>query len=307
MPTQQSAYRQHHSTETAVTKVYNDLLLASDRGLVSALCLLDLTAAFDTVDHDLLLLRLEQQFGLRGVPLLWFASYLRCRSYRVWHGGCTSRTVWVACSVPQGSVLGSWLFIMCAADLAENVKEHKVNLHGYADDTQLYIHCVSVLERCIKHVDDWMSAHRLKLNMDKTELLWVGTKYNLSKLNSSGPSLQLKSSTVNSCQHARMFVVQFSSDLSLDKHISSVSSSCFHQLRQLRRIRRSLDKESAATLVHAFVQSASEMTYIVSSGALNSTHSLLQCSVRRGTKDGNRQAPARAECRCKAHQQYQEI
>jgi len=208
MPTQQSAYRQHHSTETAVTKVYNDSLLAADSGLVSALCLLDLTAAFDTVDHDLLLLRLEQQLGLRGVPLLWFASYLRCRSYRVCHAGCTSKTVWVACSVPQWSVLGPRLFIMYTADLNDNVKEHKVNLHGYADDTQLYIHCqpdetsaaVALFERCIKDVDDWMSANTLKLNIDKTELLWVGTKYNLSKLNGCGPSLQLKSSTVNSCQ-----------------------------------------------------------------------------------------------------------
>jgi len=184
--------------------------MAADSGLVSALCLLDLTAAFDTVDHDLLLLRLERQFSLRGVPLLWLASYLRCRSYRVWHAGCTSRTVWVTCSVPQGSVLGPRLFIMYAADLADNFKEHKVNLHGYADDTQLYTHCqpdetvaaVAVLERCIKDVDDWMSANRLKLNMDKRELLWVGTKFNLSKLNGSGPSLSSSpplSTHVNMC------------------------------------------------------------------------------------------------------------
>ena len=69
LPLTQSAYRRFHSTETAVTTVYNDLLLAADSGQVSALCLLDLTAAFDTVDHDLLLLRLEHKFGLRGVVL----------------------------------------------------------------------------------------------------------------------------------------------------------------------------------------------------------------------------------------------
>jgi len=66
MPKTQSAYRKYHSTETAVTRVYNDLLLAADRRQVSALWLLDLTAAFDTVDHELLLLRLERQFGLRA-------------------------------------------------------------------------------------------------------------------------------------------------------------------------------------------------------------------------------------------------
>jgi len=71
LPTQ-SAYRKFHSTETAVSKVYNDLLLAADKGQVSALCLLDLTAAFDTVHHELLLLRLERQFGLRGTVLQWF-------------------------------------------------------------------------------------------------------------------------------------------------------------------------------------------------------------------------------------------
>ena len=75
MPVPQSAYRRDHSTETAVLKVQNDLMLAAD-GQLSALCLLDLTAAFNTVDHELLLLRLERQFGLRGAVLQWFRSYL---------------------------------------------------------------------------------------------------------------------------------------------------------------------------------------------------------------------------------------
>ena len=80
-------YRQFHSTETAVTKVFNDLLLAADDGEVSALCLLDLTAAFDTVDQDLMLLKLERQFGLHGIVLKCFQSYLCDRTFRVIYNG----------------------------------------------------------------------------------------------------------------------------------------------------------------------------------------------------------------------------
>ena len=96
MPTAQSAYWKYHSMETATAKVFNDLLLATDSGQVSALCLLDLTAAFDTVDHQLLLRRLECQFGLRGIALGWFQSYLSGRSYRVIYAGTTSSVVYTS-------------------------------------------------------------------------------------------------------------------------------------------------------------------------------------------------------------------
>jgi len=102
MPTAQSAYWKYHSTETATAKVFDDLLLATDRGQVSALCLLDLTAAFDTVDHQLLLRHLKCQFGLRGIALGWFQSYLSGRSYRVIYAGSTSSVIYIVCSVPQG-------------------------------------------------------------------------------------------------------------------------------------------------------------------------------------------------------------
>jgi len=124
-------------------------------------------------------------------------------------------TVHVICSVPQGSVLGPRLFIMYSADLANKALEHDIKFHGYADKTQLCVYCrpeeiaatTPKLECCITDMDSWMSANRLKLNMDKTELLWAGTRYNMSMLNVSGPSLQLNNVTVNASQHVRVLGV----------------------------------------------------------------------------------------------------
>ena len=128
MPTYQSAYRKFHSTETALLRLYNDLLVATDRGQVSGLCLLDLTAAFDTVDHELLLYRLDRMFGVRGQSKEWFKSYLTGRSYSVVYGGTTSTVIQVTCSVPQGSVLGPLLFILYTADLADLASKFGVKL-----------------------------------------------------------------------------------------------------------------------------------------------------------------------------------
>ena len=118
LPGWQSAYRRLHSTETAVTKVFNDLLMAVDRGQMSALCLLDLPSAFDTVDHDLLLQRLACQFGLCGTVLQWIQSCLSCRTFRVVYGDVLAFIVHVMCSVPQGSVLGPlFFFILYMTDM----------------------------------------------------------------------------------------------------------------------------------------------------------------------------------------------
>jgi len=100
--------------------VYNDLLWAADGGQVLPLCLCDLAAAFNTVDHDLSLLWLEHQFGLHGMS--WFQSYLTGRTFRVVHDGGTSSTVHIMCSLPQGSVMGPQLFILYAANLAAKPK-----------------------------------------------------------------------------------------------------------------------------------------------------------------------------------------
>jgi len=104
---------------------------------------LHLTGAFDSVDHDLLMLRLERSFGPRGVVHQWFSSYLSDRKFQVVCGGNTSSVVIIVCSVPQGSVLGPRLFILYTTDLTHLAAAHDVSIHPCADDTQLslYFQC----------------------------------------------------------------------------------------------------------------------------------------------------------------------
>jgi len=110
MPQLQSAYRPRHSTETAVTKVLSDVLSAIDNGSVAALVFLDLSAAFDTVDHEILLRRLES-FGIGGCTLRWFKSYLVGRRQFVCTFSSSSSPTVTVCGVPQGSVLGPIPFL----------------------------------------------------------------------------------------------------------------------------------------------------------------------------------------------------
>jgi len=122
------------------------------------------------------MLRLERQFGLRGVVLQWFHSYLTDRTFQVVCAGRKSAVVIIPCSVPQGSVLCQRLFILYMADLADVVSAHDVKHHAYANDTQLCLRCRTQeattaahrLDVCITDVQRWMEANRLKLNADKT-------------------------------------------------------------------------------------------------------------------------------------------
>jgi Reverse transcriptase (RNA-dependent DNA polymerase) len=158
----QSAYRKCHSTETALFKVVNDLLLAADHGEVSALCLIDLSVAFDTVDHELLLSRLQSRFGVVSTALNWFTSYLTNRSCAVMYGSNLSDVVQLVCSVPQGSILGLLLFLLYTAELEYVGAGMGVSIHMYTDDTKLYVHCklsgmidaVARLEQCIDRFDN---------------------------------------------------------------------------------------------------------------------------------------------------------
>ena len=216
----QSAYKAGHSTETALARVLNDMLRSIDERRVTILVLLDLSAAFDTVVHDILLHRLCHRFGVTGRALDWFRSYLTSRSERVTVNGTCSRKHIITCGVPQGSVLGPILFLACV----------------------------------ISDTRSWMAANFMMINDDKTELAIFGTRQQLNKLEHplsiiSGEELVFPS------EKNRNLGVILDPCLRLHLHINNIIRVCVFHLRNIAKIRKFLTFDACQAVVHAFVSS----------------------------------------------------
>lgn len=258
----QSAYTKFHSTETVLLSLYDHLTNAIGLRQVSCLCLLDLSAAFDTIDHSILLQRLSDWFGIDGLVLKWFRSYLASRSFRVHCSSFFSSPHSSTVGFPQGSVLGPILFILYTTPLSSLISSLSLNHHLYADDTQLFIsfmpnmfnHASSIIHNALEQISAWMSANLLTLNPSKTEFLLIGLKQQLSKI--SSPSLTLNSTTtILPSPSARNLGMIFDQHLSFSDQISSLSRICFSHIRDLRRIRPVLDHKTAITIATSIVHS----------------------------------------------------
>lgn len=225
----QSGFRVLHSTETVLLKVTNDLLLATDREESAVLILLDLSAAFDTVDHAILIDRLKTWVGIRDTALSWFYSYLLERTFAVTIGNHSSSTAHITCGVPQGSILGPILFSIYMLPLGHIIQQHNVSFHCYADDTQIYLplrpgdpRSLAAVVDCIKDINCWMAQNFLPLNNSKSEILLFSSSKSISLIkNSLGPL----SSNVQPT--AKNLGVIFDSDLSFQPHISIFSTPLF--------------------------------------------------------------------------------
>lgn len=254
----QSAYRQHHSTETALCRIYNDLLLNIQNSKASLLILLDLSAAFDTIDHNLLLKDLEDT-GINGRALLLLESYVKHRHQKVALKDSTSNPLELRFGVPQGSVLGPVLFSLYSSKLSKIMAAHGVNYHLYADDTQIYIPISDItaskskINSIMSDIKLWMNERKLKLNEGKTEVILICGPVNTDFLSQSN-NLNFINDTSPS-KTVRDLGLVFDSKLSFKSHFNSIIKTCNYQLRRLSSIVKYLDKHCATTLIHAFITS----------------------------------------------------
>ena len=291
----QSAYTKFHSTESTLLAVNDHIINAISEQKVTALCLLDLSAAFDTIDHSILIERLSSWFGLNGAVLSWVQSYLTSRSFRVKLNGTESPIYQLFYGVPQGSVLGPLLFVLYTTPLSSLIAHSTVNHHLYADDTQLFISFsaqnfatnILHLQDTISKVSAWMSSNMLSLNHSKTEFLLIGLPKQLSKI--ADPVIQMSPDVIISpvCA-ARNLGVILDSTLSMSDHISAVSKSCLFHIRDLRRIRNTIDlntaKIIATALVHSRLDYCNSLFLNLPSCQLNRLQLLLNSAARATTK-----------------------
>ena len=262
LPHNQSAYRSFHSTETAILKVANDILLALDKGEVSILALMDLSSAFDTVDHEILFETLSFHFGITNLALLWFKSYLSNRTQTVIIDGEKSKSKQIHFGVPQGSVLGPVLFLMYTKPLLILIEQQNINNQSFADDTQLYkssnalniSNSINDLELCINVIKEWMTNNKLKLNDNKTESLLFHSQK--SFVSSPKPDhIKVGSSCIYFSSSARNLGFLFSDDMSLNVQITHLCTVAYAAIRQISTIRQYLNITSTKVLVCAFVLS----------------------------------------------------
>ena len=259
----QSAYKPGHSTETTLLSIKNEVHLSLACGEPTALVLLDLSAAFDTIDHNILLGYLKSWFGLGGTVLKWFASYLSDRCQTIKMGSTLSELSKLIYGIPEGPVLGPLLFSLYTAPLSKIIRLHPhIKFHFYADDTQLYIHlshknasaALAKLNACLHDVQWWMYLSKLKLNPEITEFIVFGSKAQRQKI-SSHFAVSILGSLLHPVDSVRNLGVWFDAEFSFSEHVKRTCKACFLQMRDLRRIRQYLTPEVAVLAGNALVSS----------------------------------------------------
>ena len=257
----QSAYKQSHSTITALLNVSDDIYEALENSELTFLVLLDYSKAFDCANHRLILAKLKAA-GFRDDSLSWITSYLTGRSQKVVTGSQESSWESVTNGVPQGSVLGPLLFTILVSDISDAIKRGRYHL--YADDTQLYYTCkvedanatIAKINTDLENISNYSKRNCLKLNASKSKFIVIGSRPNLKKLKSTVlDEIKLGQDTIEREYAVKNLGVIFDETFSWSKHVNLITAKAYGKLRQAFRFKNFLSSQAKWNLSETYILS----------------------------------------------------
>ena len=236
----QYGFRTNHSTYMAVLDFVNEINKAFDNDMYTLGIFMDLSKAFDTINHDILLNKLYH-YGFRGVSNAWFCNYLSNRQQFVSYNSAKSPNENVKCGVPQGSILGPLLFILYMNDICYTSKLLKTIL--FADDTTVfYSHkninvLTEVMNNELTGVSNWFKANKLSLNVKKTNLMYLGTRKQISNMSNVNIDIYLDGCKLNRVNDAKFLGITIDETLTWKKQVENICKICARNIAVLNKIK----------------------------------------------------------------------
>ena len=260
----QYGYKKGHSTESILVKISNDILIASDQKTATVLLLLDLSAAFDTVDVKVLINILFEEIGIRGSALQWFKAFLMNRSMRVKINNSFSEIFVLEFGIPQGSVLGPVLFNIYIRSIYKHVENCGFNIKGFADDHQLYVsfspsfqyhYLGEKINEILNLVTKWTNTYFLKLNPSKTQIIVFGPKAIQDSLLIHGTFIDYNDTCIRFSNVVKNLGVLFDNGMTFSDQVKSCVSSTFAIIKNISRLKSFLTRKEKCTLVCSLILS----------------------------------------------------
>ena len=248
----QFGFRKCHSTSHAIITLVEIVSRALDSGKVIVGVFLDLKKAFDTVDHEILLDKLNS-YGINNNLHAWFESYLHNRSQFVFHNNNKSETKHITHGVPQGSILGPLLFIIYVNDFSR--ASDLLFSIMFADDTSVFIEghsfneVIESLNTELKKVSFWLQSNKLTLNVKKSHYM----VFHRSRIKHNQMAIKIQNCTINKTDSIKFLGVIIDNKLNWHEHIIYIKNKISKSIGIIYKVRKYVEKQTIKNMYYTFV------------------------------------------------------